>query len=140
MYIYINEICNLPFEPSTKLILYVDDILMYIPFSSQTDFNHLQNDINIVDKWNENQFLRFNTKNARQQFFQENRNIVLPTNLLLLKGQDLQFVDSIKFLGLTINFIRLVVRPDISSKFLVNPGSWSVCNLDNFIILQICKR
>ena len=55
--VYINGVCNLPFEPSTKLVLYADDILMYRPLSSLADFNHLQNDIDILDEWTESQCL-----------------------------------------------------------------------------------
>ena len=89
-------------EPSTKIILYADDILMYRPFSSRNDFIHMQNDINILDEWNENQYLRFNAKKCKAMILSRKQNIVLPTNLLL-KGQALQFVDSIKYLGLTIS-------------------------------------
>ena len=63
--VYINGVCNLPFEPSTKLVLYADDILMYRPLSSLADFNHLQNDIDILDEWTENQCLTFNPKKCK---------------------------------------------------------------------------
>lgn len=101
--VYINGVCNLPFEPSTKLVLYADDILMYRPLSSLADFNHLQNDIDILDEWTENQCLTFNPKKCKAMVLSRKRNTVLPTNPLLLKGQALEFVDSIKYLGLTIS-------------------------------------
>lgn len=100
--VYINEVCILPFEPSTKLILYADDILMYRPLSSQADFNHLQDGIDILNEWTEHQYLTFNPSKCKAMVLSRKLNTVSPANPLLLKGQALDFVDSIKYLGLTI--------------------------------------
>ena len=76
---------------------------MYRPPSSLADFNHLQNDIDILDEWTENQYLTFNPKKCKAMVLSRKRYTVLPTNPLLLKGQALEFVDSIKYLCLTIS-------------------------------------
>ena len=36
--IYINDLCNTQSSPGTKILLYVDDILLYKPISSPQDF------------------------------------------------------------------------------------------------------
>ena len=90
-------------QPSTKLVLYANDILMYRPLSSLADFNHLQNDIDMLDEWTENQYLTFNPKKCKAMVLSRKRYTVLPTNPLLLKGQALEFVDSIKYLDLIIS-------------------------------------
>ena len=46
--IAMNSITNLPLSQGAKLILYVDDILLYKPVNSDTDIKQLQCDVDLV--------------------------------------------------------------------------------------------
>ena len=46
--IYINDLTDLDISTGSKIVLYADDILLYRPVSSDSDFVSLQRDINMI--------------------------------------------------------------------------------------------
>ena len=49
--LYINGLSNIPLSPTAKLILYADDILLYIPCNSASDISAIQHNIDLISSW-----------------------------------------------------------------------------------------
>ena len=55
--IYVNSITEVTISPLARCILYVDDVLLYCPINSQSDYAMLQNDINAISEWSDGHYL-----------------------------------------------------------------------------------
>ena len=49
--IFTNSICKVPLSPTSKLLLYADDILLYKPVNSEEERQQLQNDCQSIVDW-----------------------------------------------------------------------------------------
>ena len=49
--IYIDDLASLTLSSGSRLVLYADDILLYMPITSQADYESLQSDVNIIESW-----------------------------------------------------------------------------------------
>ena len=78
----------------SKLILYADDILLYRKIHTEQDYATLQQDVDSLGVWSLLNYLSFNPANVT--FTKTTRP---PLNLL---GSEIEKVDYIKYLGLTI--------------------------------------
>ena len=58
--IYINDLTDLDISMGSKIVLYADDILLYRPVSSGSDFVSLQRNINMIQTWATSNFMTFN--------------------------------------------------------------------------------
>ena len=101
-FIYINDIDNIPFSPGTKLVIYADDVLLYRPIRSPLDYEVLQKDIDAVGLWSTSNYLKLNPRKCNAMVFSRKRPATAPIRPLMLNGQTLDIVDTVKYLGLTI--------------------------------------
>ena len=58
--IYINGIAELPLLPESKLVMYADDILLYRPIRQAYYYQLLQQDVEALGEWANNNYLTFN--------------------------------------------------------------------------------
>ncbi len=49
--IYINSVSSLSFYAGTPMFLYADDILLYRPIASSSDYVMLQDNVNSIQTW-----------------------------------------------------------------------------------------
>ena len=61
---YINDLCNIPLSPGTKLMLFADDIMLFKPISASHDAALFQADVNLVNDWVSNNHLTINTNKS----------------------------------------------------------------------------
>ena len=101
--IYINGIAELPLSPGSKLVIYADDVLLYRPIRQASDFQLLQQDVDALGIWADNNYLTFNPSKCKAMVFSSRRQPVpFPANFSL-NGFLLEVVDSVKYLGLSIS-------------------------------------
>ena len=100
--IYINEVAQLPLTAESKLAMYADDILLYRPVRSTADLICLQEDTTSLGLWANSVNLRFNPRKCKAMILSRRKHVATPSPLLL-NGQPVDFVDSIRYLGLTIS-------------------------------------
>ena len=86
----------------SKLAMYADDILLYRPVRSTADLICLQEDTTSVGLWANSVNLRFNPRKCKAMILSRRKHVATPSPLLL-NGQPVYFVDSIRYLGLTIS-------------------------------------
>ena len=58
--IYSNSITKVPLSQRTKIVLYADDMLMYKPICAQSCYVELQQDINSIYQWSQENLMSFN--------------------------------------------------------------------------------
>ena len=63
--IYINGITELPLSPESKLVMYADDILLYRPIRQASDYQRLQQDVEALGKWANDNYLTFNALKSK---------------------------------------------------------------------------
>ena len=100
--IYINEVAQLPLTAVSKLAMYADDILLYRPVRSTADLICLQEDTTSLGLWANSVNLPFNPRKCKAMILSRRKHVATPSPLLL-NGQPVYFVDSIRYLGLTIS-------------------------------------
>ena len=103
--IYINGIAELPLSPESKLVMYADDILLYRPIRQASDYPLLQQDVEVLGKWANNNYLTFNPSKSKAMVFSRKRHPVQAPSYFSLNGSRsrLEIVDSVKYLGITIS-------------------------------------
>ena len=100
--IYINDVCSVELSRNCHITLYADDILLYRPIRSDQDYSDLQIDINAISDWVDNNYLHLNVQKCKFMPVSRKRTqYLLPT--LKLCGQELQKVDTYKYLGLIMS-------------------------------------
>ena len=95
---YIND---LPANIKSKVRLFADDTAIYLSLSSANQSSILQNDLNILEKWEQDWDMRFNPSKC-QVINVTRRKQTIPTQYYL-HGTLLQSVDSAKYLGIDIS-------------------------------------
>ena len=98
--IYINDITELHFSEQSRLSLYADDILLYKPIISECSFSEIQQDIDHLFVWSQENMLFFNVAKCKCLFLTNKPNISFPR--IQLDNQPIEFVQSYKYLGVTI--------------------------------------
>ena len=86
----------------TKLILYADDILLYRKNFTEKDYAALQQDVDSLGEWSLLNHLSFNPVKCKFMVLSRKKVRTTPPPLNLLDSE-IEQVDSIKYLGLTIN-------------------------------------
>ena len=89
----------LPLTTDSKLAMYADDILLYRPVRSTADLICLQEDTTSLCLWANSVNLCFNPWKCKAMILLR-RKPVATSSPLLLNGQPVDFVDSIRYLGL----------------------------------------
>ena len=72
---YINDLCNIPLSPGTKLMLFADDIMLFKPISVSHDAALFQTDVNPVNDWVFNNHLTINTNKTKFMLISRRRKI-----------------------------------------------------------------
>ena len=72
---YINDLCNIPLSPGTKLMLFADDIMLFKPISVSHDAALFQTDVNPVNDWVFNNHLTINTNKTKLMLISRRRKI-----------------------------------------------------------------
>ena len=101
--IFINGIAELPLSPESKLVMYADDILLYRPIRQAYDYQLLQQDVEALGEWANNNYLTFNPSKKKAMVFSRKRHPVPAPPYFKLNGSKLEIVDSVKCLGITIS-------------------------------------
>ena len=98
--ICINEVAQLPLTADSKHVMYANDILLYRPVHSTADLVCLQEDTTPLVLWANSVNLRFNPRKYTTMILSKRKHVATP---LLLNRKPVDFVDSIRYLGLTIS-------------------------------------
>ena len=101
--IYINDLTDLDISMGSKIVLYADDILLYRPVSSDSDFVSLQRDINMIQTWASSNFMTFNESKCKVMHISQKRYPLSPCTSIMLNGSILETVTMYKYLGLLIS-------------------------------------
>ena len=100
--IYMDDICRVSLSPDCKLVLYADDILLYRPISSPSDYDLLQADIDSLSSWTSQNNMTFNVSKCKFMHTSRKRNQCPPPSPLSLNGTILDVVPTFKYLGVLI--------------------------------------
>ena len=63
--LYINDITNLHLSKNAKLTLYADDMLLYKPITCSTSYDEIQQGVNHLSQWSDENMLSFNTNKCK---------------------------------------------------------------------------
>ena len=102
--IYINSLSDIPLSPSSKLILYADDILYSHPCNSPSDISLVQLDINCISSWISSHYLTVNTSKTKYTFISfKPSSFFCSFPSLYLNDSPIDQVTSFKYLGVLIS-------------------------------------
>ena len=83
--------------------MYADDILLYRHIRQASDYQLLQQDVEALGEWANNNYLTFNPAKSKAMVFSRKRCPVPVPSYFKLNGSKLEIVDSVKYLGITIS-------------------------------------
>ena len=83
--------------------MYADDILLYRPISSPSDYHLLQTDIDTLSSWTTHNYMTFNVSKCKVMHISRKRNQHSPPSPLSLNGTILDVVPTFKYLGVLIS-------------------------------------
>ena len=95
--IYVNSITEVTISPLARCILYADDVLLYCPFNSQSDYAMLQNDINAISECSDGHYLTLNAAKCKYMILSRKRARSDPILPLALNGTALDKVVTFKY-------------------------------------------
>ena len=98
--IYIDGVMNLPLSETSNLILYADDILLYRAIKCESDYSVLQDDINTINYWVEENHMQFNTAKYKYMLISHKRHKTTSPTALTIASHQIDKVESFKYLGL----------------------------------------
>ena len=102
--LYINSLSDIPLSPSSKLILYADDILYSRICNSPSDISLIQSDVNCISTWISSHYLTINSSKTKYMFLSFKPSSFFSTfPSLYLNGSPLELVSSFKYLGVLIS-------------------------------------
>ena len=101
--IYVNSITEVTISPLARCILYADDVLLYCPINSQSDYAMLQNDINAISEWSDGHYLTLNAAKCKYMILSRKRARSDPILPLALNGTALDKVVTFKYLGVLLS-------------------------------------
>ena len=93
--IYIDSVTSL--NLSSNLVLYADDILLYMPIVNDTDCAALQSDIDKILNWTTANLMSFNSSKCKHMIISRKKSHHVAS--AFLGGQVLELVDHYKYLG-----------------------------------------
>ena len=100
--IYINGItCT---NINGQVSIYANDIALYKVIQSPLDYQSIQDDINTICLWIEDNNLKLNASKCCYVLFSKKSQPCLPNTQLLIQDQALQRVTSFKYLGVTFSY------------------------------------
>ena len=99
--LYVNDVNDVVLSEGSKLILYVDDILLYRQIHTMQDYAALQQDVDSLGVWSLLKHLSFNPTKCKSMIISRKKVRTTPPTINLL-GSEIERVDSIKYLGLAI--------------------------------------
>ena len=81
---YINDITLVPLSDGT-MSLYADDLMLYRPIQSATDYHFLQMDIDNLCVWSDDNLLKFNSRKCKYIIISRRKQPSLPVTPLNIK-------------------------------------------------------
>ena len=105
---YINCVANLRLSEGTRLSLYADDILLWKPIKQDSDYIHLQADLNLISSNISNLHLSLNATKCKYIVASRKKGPNLPSLGLYLDGEVMQQVSSYRYLGIHVTETLLV--------------------------------
>jgi hypothetical protein len=104
--IYIDETSSIYLSPDSNRVTYLwhaDDVCIYRPISSCSDFRYVQDDIKAVEEWSSENYLSLNPSKCKYMLISRKRMPNVPDGPLLLGNCPLQKVDVFKYLGVLLS-------------------------------------
>ena len=95
---YIDDITMVPLSDGT-MSLYADDLVLYRPIHSATDYHLLQIDIDNICVWSDDNLLKFNGRKCKYMIITRRKQPSLPVTSLKIKQNFLERVHSYRYLG-----------------------------------------
>ena len=108
---------------------YADDMLIYKPISTSSNYRELQEDINIIFQWSVENILTFNAAKCKCMLLSMKRTTIDPYPTMMLNDQPLEIVQQYKYLGLLV-----------SSNISWTPHIRSICNKARRILGVIYRK
>ena len=100
---YIDKVTSL--IRSSNIILYADDIALYLPIKEQSDYSQLQEDVTSLSSWVTANHLKLNVSKCCFMTFSRKRSPLYPDAPLHVGDNcPLSRVDDFKYLGVTLSF------------------------------------
>ena len=100
---FLIGIAELPLSPESKLVMYADNILLCRPNRQASDYQHLQQDVEALGKWANNNHLSFSPSKLKPMVFSRKIHPVSAPSYFSLNESRLEIVDSFVYLGITIS-------------------------------------
>ena len=99
--ICINDLTNLHLSDGANLSLYADDILLYKVIYTDSDYVHLQQDIDNIFEWTLTNLMTFNSAKCKCLLISRKRNSSSP--IMTLNNNAMELVRQYKYLGVIIS-------------------------------------
>ena len=97
---YINSVTYLQLSQGSKLILYADDILLYKPIKTYSDYQDIQSDLDLLQARSDRNRLVFNLKKCKFMIITRKKTKLLePLNNIMLGTSPIERTYSFKYLG-----------------------------------------
>ena len=91
--IYINDISTVPLSAGSML-LYADDSMLYHPINGPEDYHHLQEDINRLCTWTNDNFLKYNSNKCKYMVISRKKQSLVPCTPLRVNQIAMEAVGS----------------------------------------------
>ena len=112
--IYINDLPGAALHPSAIINLFADDVLLYHYVSKPSDYLTVQASINCIQQWSSDHYLCLNALKCKYMLISRKKQPLQPIHPLVLNGENLEKVDTYKYLGILLTS-GLSWSPHISS-------------------------
>ena len=119
---------NLPLSETSNLILYADDILLYRAIKCDSDYSVLQDDINTINYWVEENHMQFNTAKCKYMLISHKRHKTTSPTALTIASHQIDKVESFKYLGLL--FTSDLSGQNTSHQYVTKPDDFWACSTD----------
>ena len=100
---YINDLSCCSLSRSAKLLMFADDVLLYKPITTHTDFIAFQNDVDAIGHWSLQNHLSLNISKTKFMLISRSKRYSLQCPNVLLDGSQLEQVSHFKYLGVWIS-------------------------------------
>ncbi len=124
---YISPVLTLPVSDTTWLVAYADDLLVIKPINSSSDCDNLQTDLDLIVHTYSDLFLSINPSKCqylictlREPHLQQ----ILPKELSI-SGRLLERVESMKYLGVTLDYKQSYGKNTEFSSLRTKKSYWS---------------